>query len=54
MYYFVYILLLGISLAVHDIVSAQGLSENMEILNTTLPSRKQAVVPSQGPHKVSH
>ena len=30
----IYNLLLGTSLVFHDIVSAQGLSENMEILNT--------------------
>ena len=49
-----YVLLLGTARAPHDIVSAQGLSENMKILNTTLPSRKQAVLPSQGTHKVPH
>ncbi len=47
-------LLLGTCLGVHDIVSAQGLSENMEILNTTLPMVTPGTYEAQGKHKVPH
>ena len=34
--YSLYIILLGTGIAPHDIVSGQGLSENMEILSATM------------------
>jgi hypothetical protein len=47
-------LLLGTCLGVHDIVSAQGLSENMEILSATSLAHPPGTNVTQGPHKVPH
>ena len=47
-------LLLGISLAVHDIGSAQGLSENIEILSALSRRDLDSTSVTQGPHKVPH
>ena len=38
----------------HVMLSAQGLSENREILNATFMTQYLAKIVSQGPHKVPH
>ena len=45
---------LGSSLAPHDIVSAQGLSDVMEILNTQIHNMTFRESELQGKHKVCH
>ena len=47
-------LLLGTAIAPHDIVSTQGLPENMEILKTTFGNSSRSHNVTQGPHKVPH
>jgi hypothetical protein len=49
-----YVLFLGTAIAPHDIVSAQGLSENMEILSATMWTRPRGTSEAQGKHKVPH
>ena len=48
-YIYIYILLLGACLGVHDIVSAQGLPENMEILSATMRAHPPRTNELQGP-----
>ena len=49
-----YVLLLGIAIAPHGIFSAQGLSENMEILNAKSHIDSYTTGCTQGTHKVPH
>ena len=53
-YIYIYILLLGTAMLPHDIVSAQGLSENMEILSAISRSHLDMINEAQGTHKVPH
>ena len=46
--------LLGTTIALHDIVNAQGLTEHMEILNAILRESSGPKSAAQGTHKVLH